>query len=85
MQRLTCDVHALPADAVTLDVLARLRLAAARVGLELRLCEASPELWGLIAFTGLDEVLRVEPERKAEEREQRLGVQEEGELRDAPA
>ena len=85
MQRLSCDVRALPADAAALDALARLQLAACRASVELRLRHASAELRCLIAFTGLGEVLRVEPERQAEEREQRRGVEEERELGDPPA
>jgi anti-anti-sigma regulatory factor len=57
------------ADLATIDALARLQLAARRAGLELRLCSASPELVELIAFVGLDEMLRVEPDGQAEERE----------------
>jgi hypothetical protein len=82
MLRLSCDVGALPADAVALDALARLQLAARRAGLELELCNASRELCCLITFTGLEEVLCVEAGRKAEEREERLGIEEERELGD---
>ena len=82
MRKFSCDVRALPADGAAVDALARLKLAATRVGLELRLRHASAELRCLISFTGLDEVLRVEPERQVEEREQRLGVEEEGQLGD---
>jgi hypothetical protein len=82
MQRLSCDVRALPADAAAVDALARLQLAARRVGLELCLRHASTDLCCLISFTGLDEVLYVEPKRQAEEREKRLGVEEEGQLGD---
>jgi hypothetical protein len=82
MLRLSCDVGALPADGVALDALARLQLAARRAGLDLQLCNASDDLCCLIRFTGLEEVLRVEPGRKAEEREERLGVEEERELGD---
>ncbi|MDX6507432.1 MAG: hypothetical protein QOG06_2076 [Gaiellaceae bacterium] len=85
MRRLSCDVRALPTDAAAVDALARLQLAAKRVGLELRLRHASAELWCLIEFTGLEEVLGVEPERQAEEREERLGVEEEGQLGDPAA
>jgi hypothetical protein len=85
MQRLSCNVRALPADAAAVDALARLQLAARRVGLELRLCHASADLCCLISFTGLDDVLRVEPERQAEERKERLGVEEEGQLGDPTA
>jgi anti-anti-sigma regulatory factor len=73
------------ADIGTVDVLARLQLAARRSGLELRLRHVSPELHELIAFVGLAEVLGVEPRGQAEEREQRLGVEEERELDDPPA
>jgi hypothetical protein len=82
MLRLSCDVGALPADGVALEALARLQLAARRAGLELQLCNASNDLCCLIRFTGLEEVLRVEPGREAEERKERLGVEEERELGD---
>jgi hypothetical protein len=85
MLRLSCDVGALPADGVALDALARLRLAARRAGLELEICNASHELCCLIRFTGLEEVLCVEREREAEEREERLHVEEERQLGDPPA
>jgi anti-anti-sigma regulatory factor len=80
MERLTCDVRGLEADAAAVDALARLQLAARRVGAELRLCHASAELRCLLVFCGLDEVLGLEPERQPEERKERLGVEEEGEL-----
>ena len=85
MLRLSCDVGALPADAIALDALARLQLAARRAGLELEICNASDELCGLIRFTGLEEALRVEPQRETEEREERFHVEEERELGDPPA
>ena len=85
MLRLSCDVGALSADGVAVDALARLQLAARRAGLELAICNASDELCCLIRFTGLEEVLRVEPEREAEEREERLHVEEERQLGDPPA
>ncbi len=85
MLRLSCDVGALPADGVALDALARLQLAARRAGLELDICNASHELCCLIRFTGLEEVLRVEREREAEEREECLHVEKERELGDPPA
>jgi anti-anti-sigma regulatory factor len=68
-------------DAV--EALARLQLAARRKGLDLRLHVVSRELRDLIELTGLTQVLGVEPRRQAEEREQRLSVEEEGELGDA--
>ena len=70
------------ADLATIDALARLQLAARRAGYELRLHRVSTELEELLAFTGLDEVLRVEPRREAEEREERLGLEEERQLDD---
>jgi anti-anti-sigma regulatory factor len=63
------------------DVLARLQLAARRRGIELRIV-ASPEVRELIGLCGLEEVLRVEPLRQAEEREERGGVEEEREFLD---
>ena len=77
-----CDVGALAPDGVAVDVLARLQLAARRLGLEIRLRHASRELQQLLAFVGLDDVLRVEPGGQAEQREQRVGVEEERELDD---
>ncbi len=74
------DVSALAPDAVTVDALARLELAARRVGRSLLLRDPSDDLRKLIAFVGLNDVLRLEPGGEAEEREQRLGVEEEGEL-----
>jgi anti-anti-sigma regulatory factor len=79
------DLSAFPPDAVTVDALARLQLAARRAGRRLQLRNASNDLQKLIAFVGLDRVLRVEPGREAEEREQRLGVEEERELDDPAA
>ncbi len=77
-----CDVSGLAADAVAVDTLARLQLAAQRLNVELRLRNASSELRELLAFCGLADVLRVEDERQPEEREQGLGVEEERELDD---
>jgi ABC-type transporter Mla MlaB component len=82
---IVCDVSALAADAATVDALARLQLTARRCGHELALARAPKDLEELLAFIGLAEVLRVEPERQAEEREQRLGVEEARELDDPPA
>jgi hypothetical protein len=82
---IVCDVGALAPDAVTVDALARLQLSARRRGLELRLRHASSELQDLLAFVGLGDVLRVEAGREPEEREQRVGVEEERQLGDPPA
>jgi hypothetical protein len=80
-----CDVGALPPDAAAVEALARLQLAARRIGLEIQLCRASNELRDLLAFCGLDAVLRVEAGGQAEEREDRLGAEEERELDDPSA
>ena len=83
-----CDVDAgVAADAVAVDALARLQLTARRLGCRLRLRHASQDLHELLAFTGLADVvaqprLRLEPVGQAEEREQRLGVEEEAERHD---
>ena len=82
---IVCDVGALAPDAVAVDALARLQLIAKREGLDLRLCHASGELQALLAFVGLSDVLRVETGGQTEEREQRVGVEEERELDDPPA
>ena len=79
---LVCDVGALPPDAAAVEALARLQLAARRVGLEIRLCRASSELRDLLVFCGLDAVLRVEVGRQSEERKDRLGAEEKRELDD---
>jgi ABC-type transporter Mla MlaB component len=52
-----CDVRDVPADAVTVDALARLQLAARRRGCRVRLRNASPELRALVGFLGLEDVL----------------------------
>ena len=52
-----CDVAGVPADAVTVDALARLQLAAQRHGCRVQLRNASSELLELVAFMGLRDVL----------------------------
>jgi ABC-type transporter Mla MlaB component len=52
-----CDVRGVEPDAVTVDALARLQLAARRHGCYVRLRRASPELRELVAFMGLRDVL----------------------------
>jgi ABC-type transporter Mla MlaB component len=52
-----CDVGGVEPDAVTVDALARLQLAARRHGCQVRLCRASVELLELVAFMGLSDVL----------------------------
>ena len=51
-----CDVCGVDADAVTVDALARLQLAARRRGCRVCLCNASDELRELVSFMGLTEV-----------------------------
>jgi anti-anti-sigma regulatory factor len=84
-QTIVCDVAALTqADLDAIDVLAKLQLVARRHGYEVRLRGMSRELEALIAFVGLELVLGLEPGREPEEREDALGVEEEGELGDPP-
>jgi ABC-type transporter Mla MlaB component len=52
-----CDVHGVEPDAVTVDALCRLQLAARRHGCQVRLRRASDELLELVSFMGLCEVL----------------------------
>jgi ABC-type transporter Mla MlaB component len=82
--RLVCDLGAIhEPDVVTVEALARLQLTSRRLGRQVRLEHASPELRDLLAFTGLSEALplntrsRHRPSRQSEEREQRGGVEEE--------
>ena len=67
------------------DVLARLQLVAHRYGFELQVVESGEEVRCVIELAGLSAVLALEPKREPEEREQRLGVEEEGELDDPAA
>jgi ABC-type transporter Mla MlaB component len=78
-----CDVAALVRpDAGTVDALARLQLALRRLGLELSLQNVSEELRGLLALMGLSEVLGVETRGQVEQREERVGLEEERQLED---
>jgi ABC-type transporter Mla MlaB component len=52
-----CDVRGVDPDAVTVDALARLQLAAGRHGCRVGLRHASGALRELVAFMGLAEVL----------------------------
>jgi ABC-type transporter Mla MlaB component len=52
-----CDVSGVDPDAVTVDALARLQLAASRHGCRVRLRNASNELRELLAFMALRDVL----------------------------
>ncbi len=52
-----CCVAGVKADAVTVDALARLQLAAMQHGCQVRLCQASNDLLELVDFMGLTHVL----------------------------
>ena len=52
-----CEVASVQPDAVTVDALARLQLAARRSRCRIRLQSASRELRELVAFMGLEDVL----------------------------
>jgi ABC-type transporter Mla MlaB component len=82
---LVCDVGGLAhADAATVDALARLQLAARRLGWSIRLRNASDELRELLELMGLGEVVPCCPELplgvrgQTEQGEQPGGVEEEG-------
>ena len=91
-----CDVgDVVEPDAVTVDVLARLALAAQRRGRQLRLRNTCPDLRDLLALMGLVDVVGAgsggvdgdgfELRRQAEQREQVLGVEERAEPADPPS
>ena len=52
-----CDVSGVAADAVTVEALARLQLAARRRRCLIRMRNASDELRGLVEFMGLRDVI----------------------------
>ena len=52
-----CDVSGVEPDAVVVDAICRLQLAARRHGCQVRLRNASAELLDLVAFMGLCDVL----------------------------
>lgn len=62
---LRVDAADIGADAVALDALARLSLAARRCGFRVIVQDASPDLAGLIELAGLSQALGVEPLRPA--------------------
>jgi hypothetical protein len=57
---LSCDVASVPSDAVTIEALALLQLAARRQNCRILLRNASADLVGLVAFLGLGDVLTEE-------------------------
>jgi hypothetical protein len=78
-----CDVGALRnPDLVSIEALARMQLTAVRLGGQIRLCHASTEMQGLLAVTGLCEVLSnpsgslLQVSGQTEQREEGLGVEE---------
>jgi hypothetical protein len=73
------------ADLRLVDALARLRLEAARAGYRVRLAHAPAELAELVELAGLSGTLGLELRRQPEEREEPLGVEEEGQLGDPAA
>jgi hypothetical protein len=84
-----CDVGAVvDPDVAAVEALARLRIATSRLGRRLHVRNASPDFEALLAFMGLGDVLpvradlRLEVVRQTEEREERLGIEEERELPD---
>jgi ABC-type transporter Mla MlaB component len=82
---LVCDVAGLThPDAGTIETLARLQLTARRLGRRVRLRDPSRELRELLDLFGLADVLRVEPGRQPEEREEPLRVEERVEMGDPP-
>ena len=83
---IVCDVRGIAPDAVAVEALCRLQLAAGRHGATVAMRGASPPLRRLVALCGLDDVLReelVEARWQAEEREEALGVEEERDLLDS--
>ena len=77
---LICDVSAIvDPDLGVVDRLARLKLAAQRAHRRLRVEGASRDLVDLLELVGVWEVLlTIEPGGKTEEREEAVGVEEEG-------
>jgi anti-anti-sigma regulatory factor len=87
--RVICDVSGVAgADLGTVEVLARLRVAARRAGRRLVLRGVNGDLAELVLLAGLADVLvmeplGIEPGREAEEGEEAGGVEEEDDARDA--
>jgi ABC-type transporter Mla MlaB component len=55
-----CDVRGVEPDAVTVDALARLHLAASRLGCRVHLVGASEALLELVDYMGLGDVIAVD-------------------------
>lgn len=91
-EEIVCDVASLVRpDAAAIDALARIQLAARRLGGRVLLLHASRELQELLALMGLWDVfplcpgLALEPRGEAEERKQPRGVEEEADPADPTA
>lgn len=69
-------------DVSLVDRVARLRVAARRLGFELRLVNAEPALVELVDLCGLSGALGVEVKRQPEEGEEAGGVEKERDLGD---
>jgi hypothetical protein len=78
------DASRLAPDGATIDLLATLQLASRRLGRHVLVRNPSRDLRNLIAFAGLEQVLRVETRREPKQREQPLGAEEERQLPDPP-
>ena len=61
-EEIGCDADALAADMATVEALARLQLGARRQGTEIRLKRVPADLWELLAFCGLSDVLPADEE-----------------------
>jgi anti-anti-sigma regulatory factor len=71
-----------PPGLATVDALARLALAARRLGGELRVRALPRDVRELVSLAGLADALGVEPGGEPEEREEPLRVEEEREVGD---
>jgi anti-anti-sigma regulatory factor len=78
------DASSLAPTGATIDLIARQHLDARRRGGRIRLRGASVDLERLIQIAGLADVLRVEPRRQSEQREEPACVEEERQLPDLP-
>lgn len=83
---LLCDLReAASPSCDTVEALARVRLLARRHGCAFGVLHPGDALRDLLVLLGLDEALLLEASGEPEEREQRRGVEEEGEAGDPPA
>jgi anti-anti-sigma regulatory factor len=84
--RVVFDLSALlESDAATLDMLARVQLTARRLGRQVLLRNVCADLENLLTVMGLRDVLPAESREHAEQREQSLRVEEEGDPGDPVA